>query len=102
DEPRHHAPARRVFGCESANSRGAHRPPPSRARRLLHRQQRDHGSDHRPMKLGRLNHVGVATPSIEQSLETYRKMFGAEPHGPASALTELWSSSSTRRTWAAC
>src|SRR4029079_2622493 len=35
------------------------------------------------MKLGRLNHVGVATPSIEQSLETYRKMFGAEPHGPA-------------------
>jgi methylmalonyl-CoA/ethylmalonyl-CoA epimerase len=35
------------------------------------------------MKLGRLNHVGIATPSIEQSLETYRKMFGAEPHGPA-------------------
>ena len=33
------------------------------------------------MKLGRLNHVGVATPSIEQSLETYRNMFGAEPHG---------------------
>jgi methylmalonyl-CoA/ethylmalonyl-CoA epimerase len=35
------------------------------------------------MKLGRLNHVGVATPSIERSLELYRKMFGAEPHGPA-------------------
>ncbi len=35
------------------------------------------------MKLGRLNHVGVATPSIEKSLETYRTMFGAEPHGPA-------------------
>ena len=35
------------------------------------------------MKLGRLNHVGVATPSIEQSLEFYRTMFGAEPHGPA-------------------
>ena len=33
------------------------------------------------MKLGRLNHVGVATPSIEQSLETYRNLFGAEPHG---------------------
>ena len=33
------------------------------------------------MKLGRLNHVGVATPSIEQSLELYRKIFGAEPHG---------------------
>jgi len=35
------------------------------------------------MKLGRLNHVGVATPSIEHSLELYRTMFGAEPHGPA-------------------
>ena len=34
------------------------------------------------MKLGRLNHVGVATPSIEKSLELYRNMFGAEPHGP--------------------
>ena len=35
------------------------------------------------MQLGRLNHVGVATPSIERSLELYRTMFGAEPHGPA-------------------
>ena len=35
------------------------------------------------MKLGRLNHVGVATRSIEQSLAMYREMFGAEPHGPA-------------------
>ena len=35
------------------------------------------------MKLGKLNHVGVATPSIEKSLELYRNMFGAEPHGPA-------------------
>jgi methylmalonyl-CoA/ethylmalonyl-CoA epimerase len=33
------------------------------------------------MKLGRLNHVGVATPSIEESLETNRTKFGAEPHG---------------------
>jgi methylmalonyl-CoA/ethylmalonyl-CoA epimerase len=33
------------------------------------------------MKLGRLNHVGVATPSIERSLKLYRNMFGAEPHG---------------------
>ena len=33
------------------------------------------------MTLGRLNHVGVATPSIEHSLELYRTMFGAEPHG---------------------
>ena len=35
------------------------------------------------MQLGRLNHVGVVTPSIEASLEMYRAMFGAEPHGPA-------------------
>ncbi len=35
------------------------------------------------MNLGRLNHVGVATPSIEQSLELYGKMFNAKPHGPA-------------------
>jgi methylmalonyl-CoA/ethylmalonyl-CoA epimerase len=33
------------------------------------------------MKLGRLNHVGVATPSIAESLAMYRSMFGAEPHG---------------------
>jgi methylmalonyl-CoA/ethylmalonyl-CoA epimerase len=33
------------------------------------------------MKLGRLNHVGVATPSIEKSLKLYRTVFGAEPHG---------------------
>jgi len=33
------------------------------------------------MQLGRLNHVGVATPSIEKSLELYKSMFGAEPHG---------------------
>jgi methylmalonyl-CoA/ethylmalonyl-CoA epimerase len=35
------------------------------------------------MKLGRLNHVGVATRSIEDSLDMYLTMFGAEPHGPA-------------------
>ncbi len=33
------------------------------------------------MKLGRLNHVGVATPSIEASVALYRTLFGAEPHG---------------------
>ena len=33
------------------------------------------------MPLGRLNHVGVATPSIEQSLALYRNMFGAEARG---------------------
>ncbi|MBW6526826.1 methylmalonyl-CoA epimerase [Sphingomonas sp. RHCKR7] len=27
--------------------------------------------------LGRLNHVGVATPSIERSIETYRTLLGA-------------------------
>ena len=35
------------------------------------------------MKLGRLNHVGVATPSIEASLAMYKAMFDAEPHEPA-------------------
>ena len=29
------------------------------------------------MKLGRLNHVGVATPSIEKSIALYRDMLGA-------------------------
>ena len=29
------------------------------------------------MKLGRLNHVGVATPSIERSVAMYRDVFGA-------------------------
>ena len=33
------------------------------------------------MKLGRLNHVGVATPSIEDSIATYRDLFGAEMIG---------------------
>ncbi len=40
------------------------------------------------MRLGRLNHVGVATPSIEQSLARYRTMFGAEPHGEPFDLPE--------------
>ena len=30
------------------------------------------------MKLGRLNHVGVATPSIEASIAIYRDLMGAE------------------------
>lgn len=33
------------------------------------------------MKLGRLNHVGVATPSIAKSVETYRLLLGAEKIG---------------------
>jgi methylmalonyl-CoA/ethylmalonyl-CoA epimerase len=35
------------------------------------------------MKLGRLNHVGVATPSIEQSVAVYRDLLGATTiHAP--------------------
>ena len=33
------------------------------------------------MKLGRLNHIGVATPSITDSIARYRTMLNAEPAG---------------------
>ena len=33
------------------------------------------------MKLGRLNHVGVATPSIERSVAMYRETMGADVAG---------------------
>ena len=33
------------------------------------------------MTLGRLNHVGVATPSIAKSVETYRLLLGATAIG---------------------
>ena len=33
------------------------------------------------MTLGRLNHVGVATPSIARSIETYRTLLGATAIG---------------------
>ena len=33
------------------------------------------------MKLGRLNHIGIATPSIEQSVATYRDVLGASAIG---------------------
>jgi methylmalonyl-CoA/ethylmalonyl-CoA epimerase len=33
------------------------------------------------MTLGRLNHVGIATPSIERSVETYRTLLGADAIG---------------------
>ena len=33
------------------------------------------------MTLGRLNHVSVATPSIERSIETWRTLLGAEAIG---------------------
>ncbi|WP_445191725.1 methylmalonyl-CoA epimerase [Sphingomonas sp. Tas61C01] len=35
------------------------------------------------MTLGRLNHVGVATPSIARSVETYRLLLGATAIGEA-------------------
>ena len=35
------------------------------------------------MKLGRLNHVGVATPSIERSVALYRDLLGATQVGDA-------------------
>ena len=35
------------------------------------------------MKLGRLNHVGVATPSIERSVALYRDVLGARHVGDA-------------------
>ena len=35
------------------------------------------------MKLGRLNHVGVATPSIERSVAMYRDVLGATRVGDA-------------------
>ena len=40
------------------------------------------------MKLGRLNHIGVATPSIERSVVMYRETMGAEPHGAAFDMAE--------------
>lgn len=36
------------------------------------------------MKIGRLNHVGVAVPSIEAAKQTYRDLYGV----PESAITE--------------
>ena len=33
------------------------------------------------MTLGRLNHVGIATPSIARSIETYRTLLGADAIG---------------------
>ena len=38
--------------------------------------------------IGRLNHVGVATPSIEESLKLYRDMLGATSATPVRALPE--------------
>ena len=38
--------------------------------------------------IGKLNHVGVATPSIDDSLRFYREMFGATDVTPRRALPE--------------
>ncbi|ALN75535.1 methylmalonyl-CoA epimerase [Aureimonas sp. AU20] len=40
------------------------------------------------MALGRLNHVGVATPSIAQAVEHYAKLFGAAAIGALFDLPE--------------
>lgn len=40
------------------------------------------------MTLGRLNHVGVATPSIEASMTMYRDLLGAEAIGEPFDLAE--------------
>ena len=38
--------------------------------------------------IGRLNHVGVATPSIEQSVTLYRDVLGATKIGNKFAMPE--------------
>jgi len=44
---------------------------------------RTHQETHKEMKLGRLNHIGVATPSIEASIALYRDVLGATSiHAP--------------------
>ncbi|MFN3584690.1 methylmalonyl-CoA epimerase [Phenylobacterium sp.] len=40
------------------------------------------------MKIGKLNHVGVATPSIEQSAAMYRDVLGATKIGEKFAMPE--------------
>ncbi|MFN3371791.1 MAG: methylmalonyl-CoA epimerase [Sphingomonadaceae bacterium] len=40
------------------------------------------------MKIGRLNHVGIATPSIEESVALYRDLLGAARIQPAFDLPE--------------
>lgn len=38
------------------------------------------------MRIGRLNHVGVAVPSIEAAKDTYRTLYGV----PACDITDTW------------
>jgi methylmalonyl-CoA/ethylmalonyl-CoA epimerase len=40
------------------------------------------------MKLGRLNHVGVAVPSIEAAKETYRTLYGV-PEAEMTAIRDM-------------
>src|SRR4029453_4828217 len=46
------------------------------------------GSEYRRRMIGRLNHVGVATPSIEQSVALYRDVLGATKIGEKFAMPE--------------
>lgn len=39
--------------------------------------------------IGRLNHVGIATPSIEAGLEIYVNLLGGIPEGPARDLPDF-------------
>src|SRR3546814_7466040 len=50
-----------------------------RAGHHVHRRRSGHRADRREavMPIGRLNHVGVATPSIEKSVEMYVSLLGA-------------------------
>src|SRR3546814_10909288 len=41
------------------------------------RARHRHGSGETLMSIGRLNHVGIATPSIEKSVEMYVNLMGA-------------------------
>ncbi len=41
------------------------------------------------MKIGRLNHVGVATPDVEKAAETYARLYGAVDATPAREFPQL-------------
>src|SRR3546814_13245683 len=64
--------------CSSDLRAGAHGRQ-IRAGHHVHRRRSGHRADRREavMPIGRLNHVGVATPSIEKSVEMYVSLLGA-------------------------
>jgi len=41
------------------------------------------------MKIGRLNHVGVATPDVEAAAKTYADLYGASDAAPAREFPKL-------------